>query len=82
MAAHSVVDGTFLSYAFINGGGLCLRWFRDEITPELAGDPGACARLDEPAAAVPPGSDRLLWFRTSRAACSRRSRTCEAPGSG
>jgi xylulokinase len=62
MATHSVLDGTYISLAFINGGGLALRWFRDEVMPELRDDPGAYARLDELAAGVEAGSGGLLWF--------------------
>ncbi|MGH2997586.1 MAG: xylulokinase, partial [Gaiellaceae bacterium] len=45
----------------VNGGGLALRWFRDEIAG-LARDSEAYARLDEEAAAVEPGAGGLLWF--------------------
>lgn len=61
MATHSVISGTYISLAFINGGGLCLRWFRDEIAG-LRDEADAYARLDDLAASVPPGSDGLLWF--------------------
>lgn len=60
MATHSVIPGTFLSVAFINGGGLALRWFRDEVA-RLDADPDAYERLDEMAAKVEPGSGGLLW---------------------
>ncbi|MGH2787786.1 MAG: xylulokinase [Actinomycetota bacterium] len=62
MATHSVIEGTYIALAFINGGGLALRWFRDEVMPELRDDPGAYARLDELAAGVEAGSGGLLWF--------------------
>lgn len=62
MATHSVIDGTYIALAFINGGGLALRWFRDEIVPELKDDPDAYARLDDMAAGIEPGSGGLLWF--------------------
>src|ERR671919_1830290 len=61
MATHSVVPGTYIALAFINGGGLGLRWFRDEVA-RLGDDPQAYKRLDEKAAGVPAGSDGLLWF--------------------
>jgi xylulokinase len=61
MATHSVIPGTYISLAFINGGGLCLRWFRDKIAG-LRDEADAYARLDDLAARVPPGSDGLLWF--------------------
>jgi xylulokinase len=61
MATHSVIEGRFIALAFINGGGLALRWFRDEVASVLAGDPEAYAKLDELAARVEPGSGGLLW---------------------
>ena len=60
MATHSVVPGTFIALAFINGGGLALRWFRDEIARIDGND--AYRRLDELAADVEPGAGGLLWF--------------------
>ena len=60
MATHSVIPGTYIALAFINGGGLALRWFRDEIAC-ITGD-DAYARLDRLAAAVEPGAGGLLWF--------------------
>jgi xylulokinase len=62
MASHSVVEGRYLSLAFVNGGGLAVRWFRDELAPGLGGGGRAYAELDALAAAVPPGSDGLLWY--------------------
>lgn len=59
---HSVVPGKFIAMAFINGGGLALKWFRDEIVRDLAGRPEAYAELDALAAKVEPGSGGLLWF--------------------
>ncbi|MGH3131973.1 MAG: FGGY-family carbohydrate kinase, partial [Gaiellaceae bacterium] len=58
LASHSVVGGVYIALAFINGGGLALRWFRDEIAG-LARDSEAYARLDEEAAAVEPGAGGL-----------------------
>lgn len=57
MATRGVVPGTFVNLAFVNGGGLALRWFRDEVA-DGAGYP----ELDELAARVPPGSEGLLWY--------------------
>jgi xylulokinase len=62
MATHSVIDGVFIALAFINGGGLGLRWFRDEVATFLKDDPEAYARLDRMAEQVPVGSGDLLWF--------------------
>jgi xylulokinase len=62
LASHSVIDGVFIALAFINGGGLALRWFRDELVPELAGDPDAYATLDAWAEETEPGAGGLLWY--------------------
>lgn len=62
MASQSVVPGRYVNLAFINGGGLALRWFRDEVATELADDPDAYPKLDEMAADVQPGCGGLLWF--------------------
>ena len=61
MATHSVIPGVYIALAFINGGGLALRWFRDEVA-RLGTEAGTYARLDELAAAVEPGSGGLLWM--------------------
>lgn len=61
LASHSIVRGVYIALAFINGGGLALRWFRDEIGG-LSGCADAYAALDAEAAAVEPGAGALLWF--------------------
>ena len=35
---RSPVDGLWMPLAYINGGGLCVRWFRDSFTGEPADD--------------------------------------------
>jgi xylulokinase len=62
MATHSVIEGTYIALAFINGGGLGLRWFRDEVATFLKDDPEAYAKLDRMAERVSVGSGDLLWF--------------------
>lgn len=62
MATRSVIDGLFISLAFINGGGLALRWFRDKIATEFRDDPKGYEKLDALAAHVEPGAAGLLWF--------------------
>jgi xylulokinase len=62
IASHSAIDGVYIALAFINGGGLALRWFRDEVAHGLAGDPHAYEKLDGLAREVEPGSGGLLWF--------------------
>jgi xylulokinase len=61
LATHSVIPGVYIALSFVNGGGLALRWFRDEIAG-LDSDPSGYARLDAEAAAVEPGAGGLLWF--------------------
>jgi xylulokinase len=61
MATHSVVPGLFIDLAFINGGGLALRWFRDAVA-RWSDRPDAYQALDELAAAVEAGSGGLIWY--------------------
>jgi xylulokinase len=62
LASHSVIDGVYIALAFINGGGLALRWFRDELAPELAEDADAYRTLDAWAEETAPGAGGLLWY--------------------
>lgn len=67
MCSRSVIKGLWNPIAFINGGGLCLRWFRDEIAikeSEIARkkDQDPYYYLDQQAAKVPPGSEGLLFI--------------------
>mgnify|MGYP002709117234 CR=1 FL=1 len=56
---RSPIDGLWMPLAYINGGGLCLRWFRDEFT----GKEGASYdELSEKAKDLPPGSEGLLFI--------------------
>ncbi|MEM1588928.1 MAG: FGGY family carbohydrate kinase [Candidatus Bathyarchaeia archaeon] len=62
----SVVPELWNVGAYVNGGGLCLRWFRDEIakyekkvSTERGEDPYKL--LDALASEVPPGSDGLFF---------------------
>jgi len=65
--AKLVPQGLYYALAYINGGGLNLRWFRDELGEKekeeaaLQGK-GFYALMDEKAAAVPAGSERLLFL--------------------
>lgn len=55
--------GLWFPHAFIGGGGLCLRWFRDGIVKPGKGDFGNIYQLlDEEASRVPAGSDALLFI--------------------
>ncbi len=56
---RSPVDGLFLPLAYINGGGMCIRWFRDT----LSGKPAAGYKeIDKEAAAVESGSEGLIFI--------------------
>jgi xylulokinase len=65
--AHTAVPGLYYTLAYINGGGLNLRWFRDEIAAHEKIDAEARGEniyqaLDRMAAQVPPGANRLLFL--------------------
>jgi xylulokinase len=62
LASHSVIHGVYIALAFINGGGLALRWFRDELAPELADDADAYRTLDAWAEETALGAGGLLWY--------------------
>jgi xylulokinase len=62
MATHSVVPDRYLAVSFVNGGGLALRWFRDEVARLGRSDKDPFARLDAMAADIEPGCGGLLWF--------------------
>jgi len=56
---RSPVDGLFLPLAYINGGGMCVRWFRDT----LSGTPAASYdQLQAEAEVLAPGSENLLFI--------------------
>jgi xylulokinase len=65
--AHTAVPNLYYTLAYINGGGLNLRWFRDEFAaPEKAGAEVSHENiyqvLDRMAASVPPGANKLLFL--------------------
>jgi len=56
---RSPVDGLFLPLAYINGGGMCIRWFRDT----LSGKPTASyGELEAEAENITPGSEGLIFI--------------------
>jgi xylulokinase len=66
-ATSSVLPGLWHPLAYINGGGLNLRWFRDELSrPEKTEaeqhGKGFYAVFDELASKVKPGSEGLLFL--------------------
>lgn len=62
-----VIPGLYFAMAYVNGGGLNLRWFRDEFSQlekaicELD-DESVYQRLGRMAEKAPPGADRLLFL--------------------
>lgn len=67
LAAHGVIPGTFYALSFINGGGLNLRWFRDEfgqIEQQVAKEmeKEVYQLFDEMASEVQPGSEGTLFI--------------------
>lgn len=65
--APLAIPDLYYTLAYINGGGLNLRWFRDELVSyekaeaEIAGE-NIYQILDGLASEVPPGSDKLLFL--------------------
>jgi len=49
------VDGFWFPLAYINGGGLCLKWFRDQIAHTTY------EALEADCPSIPPGSEGLLF---------------------
>ena len=65
--ARLVPEDMWYALAYINGGGLNLRWFRDELAAEVREEAKATGEneyviLDRLAAEVGPGSDGLLFL--------------------
>lgn len=56
---RSPEEGKWFPLAYINGGGLCLRWFRDRFTgtPHLS-----YAELEKGAGQIPPGSEGITFI--------------------
>lgn len=58
--APSVITGLYTPMAYINGGGLCLKWYRDSILT-AADHSISYQQLDEEAEKIAPGSERLMF---------------------
>lgn len=56
--ARSIIPGLWIPMAYINGGGMCLKWFRDHFT---GGETGY-AELDRETEAIPAGSEGLIFL--------------------
>ena len=67
MTCPHVIRGLYFPMAYVAGGGLNLRWFRDSVSPlekvesERKGVNPYDALADE-AATIPPGSERLIFL--------------------
>ena len=57
----AVVPDLWYPHTFIRGGGLCLRWFRDNVIGSGVDIDDVYKTLDEESRNLPPGSD-LLFF--------------------
>ena len=55
---RSPVDGLWLPLSYINGGGLCIRWFRDNFTGR---SPCTYDELEAEASKLPAGSENLIF---------------------
>ena len=56
---RSPIDGLFLPLAYINGGGMCVRWFRDTLT----GTPAASYKeIETECEKVSPGSEGVIFI--------------------
>lgn len=56
---RSPIDGLFLPLAYINGGGMCVRWFRDT----LSGTPAASYKeMEAECEKVSPGSEGVIFI--------------------
>jgi xylulokinase len=67
MTCPHVIRGLYFPMAYVAGGGLNLRWFRDSLSPLEAERARAAGRdpydaFAEEAAAIPPGSEGLIFL--------------------
>ncbi len=58
--ARSIIPGLWIPMAYINGGGMCLEWFKEQLT----GPEGSITfkELDAEAEQILPGSDGLIFL--------------------
>lgn len=62
VTSRSIVPGGFLSFSYINGGGMGPEWVRQRIVADPAPADEAFATLERMAAEVSVGSGGLLWL--------------------
>src|SRR5258708_36754847 len=60
LVMRSVIPGLWNPLAYIGGGGLALRWFRDQFGKGKPGD-DLYGQLAAEAAAIPPGAEGLFF---------------------
>lgn len=58
MTSRSVFPGAYYAYAYINGGGMCLDWFRENFSKHE----DEIETLNHQAESIPPGSLGLLFL--------------------
>ena len=66
LSMHSVIPGLYHPLAYIAGGGIALRWFRDQFYNTLRGQPQPTesdlyAEMIDMAAKIAPGADGLMF---------------------
>jgi len=57
---RSVISGLWIPLAYISGGGLCLKWFRDQLSWKE--NLPSFEELDKEAAKIKPGSEGLFFI--------------------
>ncbi|MCF7943272.1 MAG: hypothetical protein K9L21_02440 [Spirochaetia bacterium] len=57
MYMPSAISGKYIAFTYINGGGISLKWFSEEITSEKS-----LKDLSDIARQVPPGAEGLLFY--------------------
>ncbi|MGE5604373.1 MAG: FGGY-family carbohydrate kinase, partial [Bacteroidota bacterium] len=58
--ARSVVPGLWIPMAYINGGGMCLKWYRDLLVEK--DNTVSYQTLDQAAEGIPAGSEGLIFL--------------------
>jgi len=58
--ARSVLPGLWIPMAYINGGGMCLEWFKEQLTD--SNGETTFSKLDFEAEQILPGSDGLIFL--------------------
>jgi xylulokinase len=72
---QAATPGLWHPYAYINGGGMNLEWFRKEFAAKRS-----FAELDKAAAGVVPADDDPIFIRTLTGVSPRVGRTCAGRG--